>query len=132
MDYPDVKAQETLVEASYISRAHANAQVYALAEKYDIEGLKVLARTKFDAAMVAEFDPVPLTSPPDMTHLIAILSLVYNSTPGSDRVLRDRVIGHMWKHWKRLTPEPEFHALIAANPELMIEAVNNMFGQQLQ
>lgn len=63
MDYPDVKAQDILVEASYISRAHANAQVYALAEKYNIEGLKVLARTKFDAAMVAEFDPVSSSQP---------------------------------------------------------------------
>ena len=67
------------LDPAYTSRAYTNAQVYALAEKYDIAGLKVLANKKFHATMVADF-----------------------------------------------------HKFIAANPELMIEAVNSRFGQQLQ
>lgn len=140
MDYTDEKPEESLnsgdsTEPPYISRAHTNAQVYALAEKYDIAGLKLLAKIKFDKAMVVESDHLlfcsDMTHHPDMARLITIISFVYNSTPGTDRTLRDRVIGDVWKHWKHLTPMPEFHTLIAANPELMIEAVNKKFGQSL-
>lgn len=136
MEYLDQKAEKIinsgeLMDPSYISPAHTNAQVYALAEKYNIPGLKVLARKKSRAAMLQEFGPGPRNGPPNMSHLIAIISLVYNSTPETDRFLRDLVICYMWGHWKQLSPEPEFHALIVANPQLIIEAVNDKFGQQL-
>lgn len=131
MDYSDGPVLEHggSPEPSYVSRAHTNAQVYALADKYDIVGLLILAIMKFDVTMEAEFASAPVR--PDMAHLIAIISLVYNSTPDSNRVLRDRVINYVWKHWKELSPKPEFVELIAANPELMIGFVNEKFGQQL-
>ena len=136
MDYPDNKIEVIFNsgksrEYSYISHAHTNAQIYALAEKYDIAGLKILASIKFNAAMMTEFGPGPRNCAPDMTHLIAIISLVYTSTPESDRVLRDRIIGELWSHWKQLSPKPDFHIVIAANPDIMIEAVNDRFGHQL-
>ena len=135
MDYTDENADETLnsadsIEPSYISPAYTNAQVYALAEKYDIAGLKFLAKMKFDKAMVVESRLADMTHS-DVAHLITIISFVYNSTPGTDRTLRDHVIGEIWMHWNDLTPMPEFHTLIAANPELMIEFVNKKCGPSL-
>lgn len=101
-------------------------------EKYDIPGLKVLARTRFSAAAAAEFNPrVSRKSPPDMAHLIAVISLVYNSTPGTDRGLRVLIVGNLWMHLKQLSPEPDFHALIAANPEMIIDVVTNRSGQHV-
>ncbi len=134
MDYSDEKAEklsqsEESIEPSYISRAHTNIQVYILADKYDISGLKVLARTKFIAAAATEFSRcVSQNSPPNMTHLMAIISLIHNSTSETDRCLREWIHAYIWIYWRRLIPEPEFHALIARNPELIINAVNGHFG----
>ena len=122
MTYLDDKNEENLnsaesIEPSYIPRAHTNAQVYALADGYDNSGLRVLARTTFSTAAATEFNPrVSRKSPPDMAHLIAVISLVYNSTPGTDRGLRVLIVGYRWIHLKQLSPEPDFHAPIAANP----------------
>ena len=88
--------------------------------------LKVLVSIKFNAAMMTEFGPGPPKSAPNMAHLIAIISLVYTRTPESDR---DHIIGELWSHWKQLSPKPIFTQVIAANPELMIEVVNNWFGR---
>ena len=134
MDYSDEKAEKVSnsgesIEPSYISRAHSNIQVYVLAEKYDIPGLKILARKKFIAAAAVEFNRcVSQNSPPNMAHLMAIISLIHKSTPETDRCLREWIHAYMWIYWGKLTPEPEFHALIAANPELIINAVNGHFG----
>ena len=134
MDYSDEKAEKILnsgefIEPSYISRAHANVQVYVLAEKYDIPGLKVLAREKFTVVAAAEFNPcVSQNSPPNMTHLMAIISLIQNSIP-ADRCLHNWIHAYMWINWRKLILEPDFHALIAGNPEMIIAAVNGHFSQ---
>lgn len=135
MDCPD-EAPEKILDPGdpmtpYISRTHTNAQVHAPAEKYDIPGLKFRAGMKFGAATAVGFGPGFRSGAPAMMHLIAIISLVYDGAPGTDRVLRDAVIGYMWMYWKQLSPKPEFLVPIAAKPEFMIEAVNKTFGPQL-
>ena len=83
---------------SYISRICTNTRSYALAEIQDMPGLKILARIKVNAAMMAGFRPGPRNCAPDLTHLIAIVSLFYTNTPESDRVLRDHIIRELWSH----------------------------------
>lgn len=57
-----------------------NALVYALAEKYDVKTLKTLAKAKFASCSVGKWDD---------ESLCAVLEVVYDTTPTSDRGLRD-------------------------------------------
>lgn len=60
-----------------------HAQVYALAEKYDVAALKHIARHKFECTLAYNCDG------PD---LIEMIRFVYRSTIDTDRGLRDVVV----------------------------------------
>lgn len=57
-----------------------NALTYALAEKYDIQGLKELAKHKFKLRSSSGWTEA---------NLLTLLEVVYNTTPTTDRGLRD-------------------------------------------
>ncbi|KAI9821441.1 MAG: hypothetical protein M1826_000677 [Phylliscum demangeonii] len=80
-----------------------NVLVYAMADKYDVPLLKVLAREKFTARAEAGWPPAGLTS---------ILRLVYETTPDHDRGLR-MVVGDLCaRHLRHLLPAQDFgHSL---------------------
>ena len=123
MDYPEGPVFEYggSPDPSYLSPAHTNAQVYVLAHKYGFCGLGFLASRKLDVAMKDEFGSAQPR--PDMAHLIAIISLAYGSTPESDPV-RALMIIYVREHWEQLSPMPEFHEVIAADPMLAVDLVN--------
>ncbi|KAL8677424.1 MAG: hypothetical protein Q9224_007195, partial [Gallowayella concinna] len=60
-----------------------NTRVYALAEKYDIQGLKALAVSKFRLHSTAIWT---------VEDTVSLLEEVYNSTPETDRGLRDIMV----------------------------------------
>ncbi|KAL6714132.1 hypothetical protein ACLMJK_008626 [Lecanora helva] len=74
-------------EHKFISALHTNAELYLLGEKYDLQGLKKLAGTKFDMA-VAKLG----TKPPEPSAMLSLVSIVCEGTPVKDRGLRDRVV----------------------------------------
>lgn len=81
----------------------SNIQVYAVAEKYDIPELKELAKSKF-------LDYVDfLLSVEDYA---AIIKLVYESTPNSDRGLRDAVALACIGEIRTMVIDPVFIALL--------------------
>jgi len=60
----------------------ANVRVYAIAEKYNVKGLKLIAKGKIDA--VTE-------SKPPCTGLATVVNEVFESTPESDQALRSSI-----------------------------------------
>lgn len=66
-----------------IWRVMNNLRVYTLADKYDIQPLKDLSKTKLDAYRAGEFEE---------DDLVALLDEVFNTTPATDRGLRQSVL----------------------------------------
>lgn len=80
-----------------------NIQVYALAEKYHIPELKLLAKSKF----VGQVDSLlHVGNYPD------IIKLVYESTPSSDRGLRDVITLACSGVIRKMLGEPVFDTLL--------------------
>ncbi|KAL8920631.1 MAG: hypothetical protein Q9208_006113 [Pyrenodesmia sp. 3 TL-2023] len=77
---------------SNISALTNNVLVYALAEKYDIQPLKDLAKEKFELRSATPWED---------DDLVAVTELVHNVTPATDRGLRDLTVRHCSEHIDR-------------------------------
>ncbi|KAK4694427.1 hypothetical protein P7C71_g3156, partial [Lecanoromycetidae sp. Uapishka_2] len=82
-----------------MSKFHTNAGMYALGEKYGIESLKAAAKRKFETALAAG-EPVSTTT---LGHLIDAIPIIYETTPESDRGLRDLVADFARRHSKAIS-----------------------------
>ncbi|CAH0019873.1 unnamed protein product [Clonostachys rhizophaga] len=92
------KAEPTFfTTATTSSHLVLHAQVYALAEKYDISGLKALAATKFKSEVDSHWHS---------EDFMLALQEVYNSTVDHDRVLRDIVVQAVSGHLQLLESKP--------------------------
>jgi hypothetical protein len=94
-------SQEGLVLAT--SSLLGNVQVYSLADKYNIPRLKGLAKAKF---MAQAHQLLSVDHYPD------IIREIYESTPSSDRGLRDAVTLACVENIRTLIPEPVFSAVL--------------------
>ena len=109
---PQIKAP------AYVNRLHLNAQMYSIADKYDIPSLKREAVEKFDAAIMETRSNERMDTQNGASlfdEMMEAIPCIYRSTPDGDRILRDRAVEVMnfgfWRHpgRKRLTEEvPEF------------------------
>lgn len=101
------------------SRAQTNAEVYALAGKYEIDGLKMIAKAKFSTVLDewAAIDAIP--------PFATLVSMVYGSTPDSDRALRDILVGYTQKKWKMLGINRGIKGILARNPGLALDLINS-------
>ncbi|KAK7214707.1 hypothetical protein V2G26_002710 [Clonostachys chloroleuca] len=90
---------ETTFFTNTIAPSHLvlHAQVYALAEKYNISGLKALAATKFKCEVDSHWHS---------EDFMLALKEVYNSTVDHDRVLRDIVVQAVSGHLQLLESKP--------------------------
>lgn len=88
-----------------------HTRVYALAEKFDIPGLKDLAKSKFEMAMACYYDS------PDFAEAI---EEVYCSTIDSDRGLRDIVLQAFRSH-PQLASTQDVFSVIKHTPTLAFE-----------
>lgn len=71
------------------TRLTTNTMMYALADRFYIDDLKVLARTKFREAAKEDWNS---------KSFVHAAELVFESTPGSDKGLRDVVTGTLNQH----------------------------------
>ncbi|KAJ9654151.1 hypothetical protein H2198_006770 [Neophaeococcomyces mojaviensis] len=74
---------------SLMERLTVNAKMYALADKFDIQDLKLLARDKFESATTQDWESMAF---------VRAAKLVFESTPLSDHGLRDIVIKTIIAH----------------------------------
>lgn len=88
-----------------------HTRVYALAEKYDIPSLKLLARSKFEMAMACHYDSAEFSY---------AIEEVYCSTVDSDRGLRDVVL-EAFKSHPQLANMQDVFAVIKDTPTLALE-----------
>lgn len=114
---------ETITEDTWTTAFNTNVRMYALAEKYDIKGLKKLAEKKLDT-LIQEALKSQQTTLEDA--LLAEISLIYESTPASDRGLRNCVLSYVKNNWVRLSQSEQLKDVISKAPEFAIELVTTM------
>lgn len=90
-----------------------DASVFAIAEKYQIEDLKALAVKRFSYILTCELTP---------EDFVAVMELVYSTTPDTVRDLRDRVLQ---KHspWELEKKLDEYRKLVKV-PEAFLDYVS--------
>ena len=98
-------------ESTDDSRLLVHTQVYAVAEKYDIQPLKDLACQKFEIAMACYYDSPELAD---------AIEEVYNSTVDSDRGLRNIIIQAFRSH-PSLANTGDVYEVISRTPTLAFE-----------
>lgn len=92
--------------------------MFALAEKYEIEGLKTIARMKFTIGM-----KVWMACKAGIPSISTLVSLVYTGTPESDRTLRDELVNYSQKKWELIDVVERKAAL--HNPEFAFDMIDS-------
>ncbi|KAH7141754.1 BTB/POZ protein [Dactylonectria macrodidyma] len=97
-----------------------DAQVYQIADKYDISALKAHAKDKFDAAITTgwSMDDFPLA-----------VMVVYESTPSADRGLRDLVVETSRKNIDQLLKLDGFCELIRKMSDFAADLIPFLCGK---
>lgn len=103
---------------AYRSARYTNAEMYALGEKYDLQGLKKTAAAKFETALHSETRGTPI---------LPLITLIYASTPENDRGLRDLILPVALVNAKNLSNVPGFKSMIVENAEF----VSDVFGKTI-
>ncbi|KAL9137821.1 MAG: hypothetical protein Q9175_000955 [Cornicularia normoerica] len=102
----------------------ANARVYAIADKYGVGLLKELAKQNF-AMNIRDIKAA------DVPSFIAAIEVVYTSTLGSDRGLRDCILPKLKNSKQQLRDSDEFMTLILSglcDGEFAVEVIDAWAG----
>ncbi|ENH71186.1 Protein roadkill [Fusarium oxysporum f. sp. cubense race 1] len=104
-DYSNIYGTSTMV---------FDAQMYQIADKYDIPALKAQSKNKFDVAVTTgwSMDDFPLA-----------ITVVYESTPPEDRGLRDLVVQTARKNIDKLLGHDGFCELIRKTPDFAADLI---------
>ena len=95
--------------------------MYAVLEKFDMQGMKKVAEEKFGKALKAW----PISNRKHK-EVLDVTPIVYDTTPGKDRGLRDQVVAYLVERWKEFTALPDFKTFMAENIELILDVVEAM------
>ena len=106
-----IMKRHTEDRSEYVSRLNINVVMYAMGDKYGIKSLKKLAENKFEAAHEAISG-----TPIEARELMVIIPTVYESTPETDRGLRDSVLSYASNAWSNISALPGFKDLFTRTP----------------
>lgn len=120
-----IPASDTEPEAedTWISQANTNVQVYALAEKYEVPDLKKLAQDRIEQALMLAHKSLGTSIEEE---ILSEIPFIYNTTPDSDRGLRNPVLEYVQKNWVRLSESRELKNVFVEAPMFGIELVTAM------
>jgi len=92
--------------------AHINARMYNIGDKYVIQGLMDLAKSKFESVIANGFDD---------TNFISIMAFVYSTDIPGGSGLRDFITKHAVERLSSLKDRPELLEVLQAQPDLTFE-----------
>ncbi|KAF7859656.1 hypothetical protein EAF04_008735 [Stromatinia cepivora] len=117
-DYDDSETNEEAKEG--YGRLLINTMVYIIGDKYDIQGLKTLAKRKYEAAIDTEWNTPSFS---------ASLELIYEELPESDTCLTSLALQTAGKHVKELKDKEEFASLCKNNPAIAYDLFTTTASQ---
>ncbi|KAL8730526.1 MAG: hypothetical protein Q9166_003975 [cf. Caloplaca sp. 2 TL-2023] len=99
-----------------------NVRVYALADKYDIQDLKVFAKSKFESrSSSAAWEDIDI---------LAVLEEVYSTTPSADRGLRDIMAKTCSSHLKNIISCSRFREYVQKDGTLGFELLSRVYSSK--
>lgn len=120
-------SDEVGTETSWTSRANTNAQMYRLGDIYQLPHLRQTAVLKVQyACSLSQTHMDTLFGLRLEAELLAVVPLVYGSTPDTDRGLRALLLAHVAANWNRLSVDDAFQDVIAETPRFAIDLVNSI------
>ncbi|KAH0541720.1 hypothetical protein FGG08_003812 [Glutinoglossum americanum] len=102
-----------------VSPMFFNSRVYSIADKYDVPALRLLAKEKFEEAVGTCWN---------MDDFVHVIPEVYDSTPPTDRGLRDIVVKVTHEHIKTLLEKKEFQYAIEETVGFAADIIRLMAG----
>lgn len=103
------------------SRAMLNAEMYVLADKYEIEGLKKVALDGFEDSLFRAWE-IDTT----VSELRVVVPFTYGSTPKSDRGLKDCVIESVLRNWRGRPNKAGLQQLFLDTPEFFLDMIDQV------
>ncbi len=100
-----------------------HCQVYALAEKYAIKALMIVARDKFQRTL----ENVDVN-----IRLFAVVEEIYSSTPDHDRGLRDIVVAKFYSEIQYWLRQPEFLQSLAGTSSFCVDLLEETVREDLK
>jgi speckle-type POZ protein len=97
-----------------------DAQVYQIADKYDVSTLKTHAKGKFGIAIATGWN---------MDDFPVAISVVYESTPSTDRGLRDLVMGTSRRNIDKLLGHDGLREIIRKSPDFAADLIPSLCGK---
>lgn len=88
--------------------AVVHANVYAMADKYNIAGLRALARHKFD----------PYVPKCNSSQLMELIGLVFSTTPTSRKEIRSKLISECFQRMEELQDDQAFMHVLGEYADL--------------
>lgn len=106
----------------WCSSIHTHAEMYVLADKFEMEGLKSLAKNGFLAVMTWWMGNDNNKLMPSIHRLV---SSVYTGIPESDSMLRKSLVRYVQAKWKILSGDPDIKIAIAENPDFAFDIIDS-------
>lgn len=109
------------IRATTTGFAHTHIEVYAVADYYDVPGLKDLALKKFSACQSAV---------DDMDDLMSLVHAVYKNTSQRDDGLRQSIVREAAKRGEALVSNTLFVALASSavdNKDFAVDVLNSLY-----
>ncbi|OJD26490.1 hypothetical protein ACJ73_02130 [Blastomyces percursus] len=120
-DSPIVSAAEAMsATTKQPYEALLKARLYAMGDKYGIEGLRACSRAEFDS-WAANVDVIE-----DIDEFPAIVDEVFRSTPSNDRGLRDIAVSLLVDNAKAALNSQELCDVLLQLPELLMEIMKRV------
>jgi len=118
---PAVQAGSNTVDRT--TPAHINAWMYIIADKYFIQGLKELAKAKFELNFETSWED---------TKFISVIGIIYGPSHPKDSDLRGLVAKLAVQHLASLKDQQEFHAVLKNYPDFAYNFSILMMDKVLQ
>ena len=119
LDYPGNKIDlQGDLETSHVSELYTHAQMYALADEYDIKDLKDEALWKFNQVLVSKKGHSD-----ELQTVLETIPLIYSTTLDSDRGLRDIVVIYGATNLEQIKDFPEFKSAATQAPIYVVEVL---------
>lgn len=119
LSWPEMAMETGEDEAQWISPLDTIVRMYALGEKFDLKGLKQEAEERFTAYLYTPF-PIAFQC---IREFIAVIPLIYATTPESDHGLRDRAVRYGSANWVTLWCQTAFKNGLTENGDFINDVV---------
>ena len=123
LDYPIFDGAEQQPQNKFLWSLQVHADMFGMADKYQIEALKLLAAEKFTSILYDEFASGDTRFNQSFQNLIHIMEYVCEGSEATEGFLQEAVMATVIDYLELLTPMPEFKDVLLRVPEIGFKIV---------